>query len=200
MQKHFDNDAELVKAVLAGSPEAFEVYFHTCYPRLYRFALRRLGRPALAEEIAQEAIVKGLSGLASFRGEASLLTWLSSICRNEIAMFKRRHPEAELISPVEDEPNARAVLESLADEAPLPDSLVRREQTIGLVQSVLDFLPAPYGDILEWKYVEGLSVSQIAEKLGRTAKATESLLTRAREAFRKAVDELFAEGVELIRP
>jgi RNA polymerase sigma-70 factor (ECF subfamily) len=200
MQQHFDNDAGLVRGLIEGAPAAFELYFHSFYPRLYRFALRRLGRPALAEEVAQETIVKGLANLGTFRGEASLLTWLSSICRNEIAMLMRRQPELELLRPLDEEPNARAILELLADEAQMPESIARREQTIALVQAVLDCLPAPYGDVLEWKYVDGLSVAEMALRLGRSAKATESLLTRARDAFRSAVDELFAEKADLVRP
>ena len=201
MQQHFDNDADLVRGLLDSAPAAFELYFHSFYPRLYRFALRRLPQPALAEEVAQETIVKGLANLSAYRGEASLLTWLSSICRNEIAMLKRRQPEVELRHPIaEDQPNARAVLELLADEEQMPEALARREQTILLVQSVLDFLPTPYGDLLEWKYIDGLSVAEMALRLGRTTKATESLLTRAREAFRTAVDELFAEEADLVRP
>jgi RNA polymerase sigma-70 factor, ECF subfamily len=201
MQQQFDNDADLVKGLLDSAPAAFELYFHSFYPRLYRFALRRLPQPALAEEMAQEAIVKGLTNLGAFRGEASLLTWLSSICRNEIAMLKRRQPELEVLHPVvEDQPNARAVLELLADETQMPEVLARREQTISLVQSVLDCLPTPYGDLLEWKYIDGLSVAEIALRLGRTTKATESLLTRARDAFRSAVDDLFVEEADLVRP
>jgi RNA polymerase sigma-70 factor, ECF subfamily len=201
MQQHFDNDADLVRGLLESAPAAFELYFHRFYPRLYRFALRRLMHATLAEEVAQEAIVKGLLNLSAFRGEASLLTWLSSICRNEIAMLKRRQPEIELERSVaEDEPSARAILEFLADEAQMPEVLASRQQTIALVQSVLDFLPTPYGDVLEWKYVDGLSVAEVALRLGRSSKATESLLTRAREAFRNAVDELFAEKADWVQP
>jgi RNA polymerase sigma-70 factor (ECF subfamily) len=200
MRNHFDNDADLIAGLLGGNSAAFEAYFHTCYPRLYRFALRRLGRPALAEEVAQEAIVKGLAKLESFRGEASLLTWLCGICRGEIATARRRHPELEQLHPVvEDDPSARAVLELLAKEAPWPEALLRREQTIALVQSILDCLPSLYGDVLEWKYVDGLSVAEIAARVGRSEKAIESMLTRARDAFRSALEELFSERAELIR-
>jgi DNA-directed RNA polymerase specialized sigma24 family protein len=55
-----------------------------------------------------------------------------------------------------------------------------------LVRLTLDQLPARYGDALEWKYVEGLSVKEIAVRLGVGPKAAESLLTRARQAFRDA--------------
>jgi RNA polymerase sigma-70 factor, ECF subfamily len=52
------------------------------------------------------------------------------------------------------------------------------------VQVTLDHLPARYADVLEWKYIQGLSVDEIAHRLGVGYKAAESLLTRARQAFR----------------
>ena len=60
-----------------------------------------------------------------------------------------------------------------------------REQVRSPSCAALDYLPAPYGDILEWKYLRDMSIGEIARRLGRIAKATESLLTRAREAFRE---------------
>ena len=200
MQQHFDNDADLVRGVLAGNAVAFEVYFRRCYPRLYRFALRRLGQPELAEEVAQETIVKGLTNMPTYRGEAALLTWLCNICRNEIAMYRRRHPQIEQShSVIDDDASARAILELVADEDQRPESLARRDETVEFIQAILDFLPAPYGDVLEWKYVEGLSVAEMALRLGRSEKALESLLTRARDAFRNALEEMFSERAELIR-
>jgi RNA polymerase sigma-70 factor (ECF subfamily) len=63
-----------------------------------------------------------------------------------------------------------------------------------MVQATLDALPARYGDVLEWKYVHGLSMQEIAERLGMTPKAIESLLTRARAAFREAFKTLRPDG------
>ena len=56
-----------------------------------------------------------------------------------------------------------------------------------LVQRVLDHLPSHYADALEWKYIDEVSVQEIAQRLGVGAKAAESLLTRARRAFRDAL-------------
>ncbi|MNC95208.1 RNA polymerase sigma factor [compost metagenome] len=50
---------------------------------------------------------------------------------------------------------------------------------------VLDYLPRRYGQVLEWKYIEGRSVKEIAEFMGIAPKAAESTLTRARDAFRE---------------
>ena len=54
------------------------------------------------------------------------------------------------------------------------------------ILTALDYLPAPYADILEWKYLRDMSIAEIARQMGRSPKATESLLTRARDAFREA--------------
>jgi RNA polymerase sigma-70 factor, ECF subfamily len=65
----------------------------------------------------------------------------------------------------------------------------------------LDYLPAPYGDILEWKYLHDLSTSEIARRLGRSPKAAESLMTRARDAFREAFNMLSrADAAQGIQP
>ena len=64
---------------------------------------------------------------------------------------------------------------------------VRRREIVRLVQLTLDGLPPKYGDVLEWKYIHGLTVAEIAARLKMGVKAVESLLTRARQAFRDAV-------------
>jgi RNA polymerase sigma-70 factor (ECF subfamily) len=86
-----------------------------------------------------------------------------------------------------------AVLEALSTIGPEdPETTLRRRELSSLVQRTLDHLPSRYGDVLEWKYIQGLSVSEIADRLGLGYKAAESLLTRARAAFRDAFS--FAAG------
>ena len=102
---------------------------------------------------------------------------------------------------LEDHPNARAILESLA--APVsdePETGVWRDQVHRIVEATLDSLPGRYGEVLEWKYIDGLSVAEIAARLDVGAKAAESLLTRAREAFRDAIVELFGAAEDFRMP
>ena len=93
-----------------------------------------------------------------------------------------------MVDLVDDLPEVRAALDSL-------DALQRKE-TARLVQVVLDRLPDRYGDALEWKYIEGLSVAEIAVRLGVATKAAESLLARARTAFRDAFSAVHGAGAE----
>ena len=102
---------------------------------------------------------------------------------------------------LEDQPNARAILESLAAPASdEPETRVWREQLHRIVEATLDSLPGHYGEVLEWKYIDGLSVNEIAARLDLGQKAAESLLTRAREAFRDAIVELFGAADALMAP
>ena len=98
---------------------------------------------------------------------------------------------------IDDSPEVRAALEAV--EAPDRDNPVAsldREETARLVRSLLDRLPNRYGDVLEWKYVEGLSVEEIGEQLGIGQTAAQSLLARARVAFRAALETVFGSTAD----
>jgi RNA polymerase sigma-70 factor (ECF subfamily) len=178
--------------MIAGEQQAFDDFFDGHFPGLYRFALRRLGgNPDLAEETAQAAICKAITKLETYRGEASLFTWLCTFCRHEISALHRRNKVAARgVDLIEDAPEVRAALESLGAVPDSPARAFDRQEIGQLVQVVLDRLPAHYGHALEWKYVEELPVKTIAARLKISPKAAESLLTRAREAFRDGFSAL----------
>ena len=189
-------DRELVERMLSGREEAFTEFFAGHFPRLFRFALARLGHDAdSAEEVVQSTLCRAIDRLATYRGEAALFTWLCTLCRHEIAEWYRKRNRALPAEGVEDWPEIREALESLSSEPDRgPDGELRRKELARLVQVVLDSLPHPYGDALEWKYLEETSVREIATRLGLTPKAAESMLTRARQAFREGFALLAGEG------
>ena len=181
-------DLELVERLRRGDARAFDRFFNEYYPKLYRFVKRRLPRDAsAAEDVAQATICRALESLHTFRGEAALMTWLCTLCRRELsARWQELQAYASAPMLAEDDPEVRAALESLlAAESSDPLLAAGRAEVRESICAALDYLPAPYADILEWKYVRDMSVSDIAARLGRSTKATESLLTRAREAFRE---------------
>jgi RNA polymerase sigma-70 factor, ECF subfamily len=184
-----DADRMLVDRLLRGDNRAFDQFFNEYYPKLYRFVKRRLPRdPAWAEDIAQGAMCRALGSLRHFRGEAALFTWLCTLCRREMSERLKDAHEIHVARPLpEDDPAVRGALESLlATEAADPLLNATRDQTRENIRIALDYLPGDYADVLEWKYLREMSVADMAMRLGRSAKATESLLTRAREAFREA--------------
>jgi RNA polymerase sigma-70 factor (ECF subfamily) len=190
-------DRDLVRRLLKGDEAAFESFFDVYFPRLYRFALARLGgNEQVAEEIVQSTLCRVVRKLHTFRGEAALFTWLCTFCRREVgAHYKRANREPQRILLVEEEPEVRAALESLMSaHGSDPEEQLRRSELARLVQVALDHLPPRYGDALEWKYIHGLSVKEIAPLLDVSPKAAESLLTRARIAFRDGFVSLVEGG------
>ncbi|MEZ5562155.1 MAG: RNA polymerase sigma factor [Gammaproteobacteria bacterium] len=190
---------ELVAAMLKGDERAFSAFFDSYFPRVYRFALPRLGGDAdAAAEVVQATLVKAMRKLADFRGDASLFTWVCQICRHEVVDWlraQRRH--ADKIVLMEDSPELKAAVESIA--APgmeEPGARYSQAETRRLIRSVLDRLPPRYGDALEMKYVEGLSVDEIGVELGIGTTATQSLLARARVAFRDALESVFGAAAQ----
>jgi RNA polymerase sigma-70 factor (ECF subfamily) len=190
------SDIALARRVLAGDEAAFDEFFAACFPPLYRFALARLGGDEDAsEEITQRVLVRALDRLHTYRGEAALLTWVCTLCRREIARWLEHAGRKRDVSLSDDRLEIRAVLDALAIEgADDPESALSRRELSGLVQLTLDHLPARYGDVLEWKYIQELSVGEIADRLGVGYKAAESLLTRARAAFREGFEFVAGEG------
>lgn len=190
------DDKALVKRMLAGREDAFEEFFSNYFPALYRFALTRLNQNEdLAEEVVQATLTKAVRKLSTFRGEAALFTWLCTFCRYEIsAHFQKENRGPTRLPLTEDVPEVRAALESLiAAEGSGPEEVVRRGEIKRFVQVTLDSLPPRYGNALEWKYIEGLSVKEIADRLAIGPKAAESILTRARQAFRDGFKTLNCE-------
>jgi len=180
------DDKRLVKQLLAGDQRAFDRFFEENFARLYRFAIARLSDdPEGAREVVQITLTRAVRKLHTFRAESALFTWLCAICRNEVSDWLRRQGRyRDHIVLVEDFPEVQAAVDSF--QAPLEDTPERhyeREQAMRLIQVALDRLPAKYGDVLEWKYVEGHSVKEISAKLNIGTEATQSRLARAKRAF-----------------
>lgn len=193
MEPAVTSDPQLIRRMLAGDERAFEGFFNAYFPRLYRFALPRLnGDVDATREIVQVTLGKAIRKLESFRGESGLFTWICQICRNEIVDYIRAERRMRHVVLIDDQPELRAAVESI--EAPDEFDLVKgygREEAARLVRVVLDRLPASYGDALEWKYIEGESVETIGERLGIGTTAAQSLLARARRAFRESLESVF---------
>lgn len=187
------DDQQLIRRMLAGDERAFEAFFNAYFARVYRFALPRLnGDVEATQEVVQSTLTKAIRKIADFRGESGLFTWICQICRHEVVDHIRARRRSQHIVLIDDQPELRMAIESV--EAPEEYDLVKsygRAEVGRLVRAVLDRLPASYGDALEWKYIEGHSVEAIGERLGIGTTAAQSLLARARIAFREALEKVF---------
>ena len=194
------DDKQLIQRLLAGDQRAFDTFFNAYFARVYRFALPRLNDDAeAAQEVVLSALTKAMRKLPDFRGDSALFTWICQICRHEVVDHIRARRRTRHVVLIDDQPDLRQAIESI--EAPEEYDLVKnygRAETGRLVRVVLDRLPSAYGDALEWKYIEGESVEVIGERLGIGTTAAQSLLARARIAFREALEKVFgAEAADI---
>lgn len=191
------SDQNLVERLLAGDERAFREFFDEYFDRLYRFGLSRVrDNPSLAEEAAQRALCRAVRKLDSFRGESSLFSWLAGICRNELADLLEisNRDAARQVSLESDPAGQRAAQHQAADFQHEPEERTAANERADQIETVLRHLPGRYGEVLRWKYLDDLSTEAIAAKLDVSHDAAQSMLQRARLAFKSAAH---AAGLEV---
>lgn len=186
-------DRRLAHRVADGDRAAFDDFFAEYFPRLFRFTLYRVNHDQdLAEEIVQRTMCIVVRKMRTYRGEALLFTWLCQICRNETqTLMRQRRIERNTVSGIEDHPAVQAALESFFATDDRPDSKLRDSEIVQFVRATLEYLPQKYATALEMKYIQGYSVEEIGSAMNIGTKAAESLLSRARSAFKEGFRSLW---------
>jgi RNA polymerase sigma-70 factor (ECF subfamily) len=176
-QKAWDDDAELVEEILAGSVEHFDLLYRTYFPRVYRFALKRLHDPGEAEDVTQEVFMTVFSVLASYQGNSSLLVWIFGVTRNTVnRRFRRVRPRLESI----DGDSARQIS---ADTASV-DRVVDARRMLDRCETIIerDLTPVQRR-IFHLKHLRRQSIRSIATALGKSEDAIKANLYRMRRAI-----------------
>jgi RNA polymerase sigma-70 factor (ECF subfamily) len=187
LDESLHEDRRLVRRLRDGDEAAFEEFWTGHADRLYRFALSRNGGNAdAARDSVQAALCKALENLDSYRGTGSLFSWICGICRFEVSARQRRDRRRGPHLSLDVDSGVDSLLNALLTTADDPEAELLRSEAQRRVHDTLDRLPRRHAQALEWKYAASLSVREIAHRLELSEKAAESLLTRARNAFRDA--------------
>jgi len=166
-------EKQLVKQLKQGSRRAVKAWFDQFHPELLRTVKQKVASDKDAEDIVQETMINCLKQIQLFREESSLKTWMMTIVRHEIADYYRKKYAKRAIKTF---PLADYLLK---DE--IQDSTLVEQQVKQVLGKMLDRRKK----ILLMKYVDGLQVREIAKKMGKTFKAVEADLYRARENFKE---------------
>jgi RNA polymerase sigma-70 factor (ECF subfamily) len=180
------DEQDLIERMRRGEQQAFDQFFDAFASRLAAFAARRCSLDAAAlEDVVQVTMINAMRGLGSFRGGSTLFTWLCQICRNHLADVRRkadRQPKVQSLEQLEEKaPGTVVALTDFRD--PLDE--VAEDSTRSAVRRAVNQLPATYARILELRFGDDLTVPEIAKILQLSESATESRLSRARQAFRE---------------
>ncbi|MEA2549074.1 MAG: polymerase sigma-70 factor, subfamily [Chloroflexota bacterium] len=166
-----------LQAALADD-HAFEAWYRRTLPRVYAYLLSRCGHDvALAEELSQQTFVAAIAQSARFDGRSEVVTWLCGIARHKLADHFRaieREERRQMRLEVRQIDVGQGAVDApgLDDRADIADALRS--------------LPAAQRAVLVFVVLDGLPAAEAGRLMGRSAAATQSLLHRARESFRRA--------------
>ncbi len=173
-------DQELVNEILDGSREHFEMLYEAYFPRVYRFALKRLRDHGEAEDVTQEVFVTVFRALGSFKGNSSLIVWIFGITRNTVNRRFRRRPLR--IEPLDD----GAAVEVPAREVSA-DRIVDARRTLDRCdEAITNKLTPLQRRIFHLKHLRRQSTRSIANSLGKSEDAIKANLYRMRKVLAAA--------------
>jgi RNA polymerase sigma-70 factor (ECF subfamily) len=161
-----------------ASDGAFESWYRRTLPRVYSYLLSRCGHdPGLAEELSQQTFIAAVDQRARYDGRSDTVTWLCGIARHKLADHFRT---------LEREERRRMRLEVRqihVDASPAPAYDVDDRAAIA---DAIRSLPASQRAVLTFVVLDDLPVAEVARLMGKSTAATQSLLHRARDGFRRA--------------
>ena len=202
-------ELELIQRVCQGDKEAFYTLVRPCERGVFTAAMAILNNPADAEEVAQEAVLKALTALPRFRGEAKFSTWLIQITINE-ARLKIRKDRKHLYESVDEQKTDEqgdCFPKDFADWREIPSETLQRRELREALKRALDSLPPKYREVLILRDVQHLSIQETAQILGITEGSVKTRLLRARFQMRDAlapgIDGSWSSGkqeYEKVRP
>ncbi|HVX12958.1 MAG TPA: sigma-70 family RNA polymerase sigma factor [Pirellulales bacterium] len=177
----------LREAVLAGSEAAWQALYQAHFDPLYSFVFYRAGKDRhRTDEVVQEMWLVAVRRIADFDpARGPFESWLKGIAANVLKNQRRRWQRDRRTQSLDGEPP--------------PSAPGGQTDTGELLALALTALPQHYQAVLRAKYEERLSVNEIGRRLGNTAKAIESLLSRARAALRRAYDDLQKDQTNELR-
>jgi RNA polymerase sigma-70 factor (ECF subfamily) len=191
-------DAKLVRRFNAGDEEAFAEIVARYRSKMFSIALCHLRNHADAEEIAQDTFIRAHRGLARFRGDSSLATWLHRIAfnlsRNRYKYYfcRRRHAMLSLDCAFSED-NQATFSDLIASDSPSPSREATSGEFTELVNGCMERLGARQREILVLRNGKDHSYGEIARTLGISIGTVKSRIGRAREKLRELISEAYPE-------
>lgn len=195
-------DAVAVERTLAGDRDAYRILVERHSQNVYRLAYRMAGNSHDAEEIVQEAFLRGYQKLKQFAGQANFGTWVYRIAAN-YAIDRLRQRKADDSRREQPGRNSEdgAELDPLAqikDAAPSPERLARSSQLARRMEQALSELTPAERTAIVMRHWDGCGIEEIATVLRSSTTAAKNTVFRAVQKLRVAL-EPFAEGRQTAR-
>jgi RNA polymerase sigma-70 factor (ECF subfamily) len=186
-------DADLAERCLARDEDAVRELTRRYNQRLYRIARGIIPSDADAEDVVQDTYVRAFTspaGMAGFRGDAALGTWLTRIAINEaLGRVRKARPMA---SVADDSPESP---ENVATDAPDPEVQMATMESRAMLEEAIDELPDAFRSVFVARFIEGLSIEETAELFDLRPETVKTRVHRARARLRASLESRLGPAV-----
>lgn len=178
-------EQELIAQVQRGQNELFYELVRPYERRVYAAALAILRNEADAEDVAQEAMLKGLANIRQFRAESKFSTWLIQITVNE-ALMRRRKERSSMKESIDEgrDDEGEYMPRDFADWREIPSEVLERKEVRRKLADALATLDRKYREVFVLRDMEQLNIQETAEALGISVASVKTRLLRARLMLR----------------
>jgi RNA polymerase sigma-70 factor, ECF subfamily len=178
------SDEVLIGRIAKGDRLAMQVLFARHHVRVYRFVLRLVGNPTVAEDLISEVFLDVWRQADRFEGRSAVSTWMLAIARFKALSALRKRPDEEL-----DEETA----ETIEDTSDTPEVALEKKDKSTVLRRCLEKLSAEHKEIIDLVYYHEKSVEEVAEIVGIPENTVKTRMFYARK---KLAELLKAAGVE----
>jgi RNA polymerase sigma-70 factor (ECF subfamily) len=186
------SDAFAVERTLAGERDAYRVLVDRHSRNIYQLAYRMMGNPQDAEEVVQEAFLRGYLKLKQFAGNANFGTWVYRIAANHAIdlLRQRKTEESRRVAPAKANDNGPEAdpLSQLRDPSASPERLAGSMQLAASMEAALNTLTPAERTAIVMRHWDGCAIEEIATVLKSSGNATKNTVFRAVAKLRKALE------------
>jgi len=181
-----DADLALIRRVASGESKAIADFYSSHIDAIYRSVFNQVGRDQQAtQDIVQDTFIAAIKSAKNFEGKSSVFTWLYGIAHRKVAdYFRKKKLDGKYASHYQDAP--QDIFEVLEDPVNLEENAIIKTY----LQDILRQMPLHYRQILLLKYIDGMSVAEIASIMNKSNKSVEGILSRAREELKKSLGKI----------
>ncbi|MDD3825720.1 MAG: sigma-70 family RNA polymerase sigma factor [Anaerolineae bacterium] len=201
----FAGEAELLRGLRAGKPEAYRQLLELHSANVYNVAYKLLGDEQEAEDVLQETFLSAFEAIDGFEGRSKLSTWLYRIAYNASLMRLRKRSRMTSFSldvpPPGADPDGEGsyVPRHLVDWSSVPDDQLLTAEARDVMDLAIAELPETLRATFILRDIQGLSGSETAEILGISVPTVKTRLHRARLWLRDRLSDYFEEGTRGVR-
>ncbi len=200
VESALDSDAIAVERTLSGDRDAYRLLVERHSSNLFRLAYRMTGNRHDAEEVVQEAFLRGYQKLGQFASKSNFGTWVYRIAANYAIdrVRQQRREEARKEKPPRDESGGQTMdpVNFVRDEKPLPERLALNAELRKKMEEALEALTPAERTAFVMRHWEGCAIEEIADVLKSSSGATKNTVFRAVQKLRRALEPFVTKKME----